>query len=79
MFIITETPLLLTTFYFSLHREIPTYPIDANTTYSIAIMTLIYYFSLVFSLYLFGSIFFVNLFVNKIFQKEIQSIFRLKK
>jgi len=75
MFVITETPFLLTTFYFSVLGEIPLYPIDANASNSLALMTVVYYASLVFSLYLFGSLFFVNLFTNKIFQKEIKIIF----
>jgi hypothetical protein len=79
MFIITETPYLLTTIYFALLKEIPSYPIDANTPYTIAIMTLALYVSIVFSLYLFGSIFFVNLFTNKIFKREVLKIFRYRK
>jgi hypothetical protein len=75
MFVITETPFLLTTFYFSVLGEIPLYPIDANASNALALMTVVYYASLVFSLYLFGSLFFVNLFTNKIFQKEIKIIF----
>jgi hypothetical protein len=75
MFVITETPFLLTTFYFSLLGEIPVYPIDANASNALALMTVVYYGSLVFSLYLFGSLFFVNLFTNKIFQKEIKNMF----
>jgi hypothetical protein len=71
MFIITEAPLMVTTFYFSLLKVIPTYPIDTSASNVIAIMTLVYFVTLVFSLYLFGSIFFVNLFVNKVFQREI--------
>jgi hypothetical protein len=79
MFIITEVPYLLTTIYFSILKVTPSYPIDANTSYTIAIMTLVHYVSLVFSLYLFGSIFFVNLFTNHLFQKEILTIFRSRK
>ena len=79
MFIITETPYLLTTIYFALLKVIPSYPLDANTPYTIAIMTLASYVSIVFSLYLFGSIFFVNLFANKIFKREILKIFRYRK
>jgi len=79
MFIITETPLLITTLYFTLKKEIPSYPIDANASYSIAIMTLVYYVTLVFSLYLFGSIFFVNLFTNNMFKTEIRRIIAFKK
>jgi hypothetical protein len=71
MFIITEVPLMLTTFYFSILKVIPTYPIDTNVSNVIALMTLVYFVTLVFSLYLFGSIFFVNLFTNKVFQREI--------
>jgi hypothetical protein len=79
MFIITEVPYLLTTIYFTLLKVTPSYPLDANTSYTMAIMTLVHYVSLVFSLYLFGSIFFVNLFTNKIFKREILKIFRYRK
>jgi hypothetical protein len=71
MFIITEVPFLLATLYFSLLKLIPTYPIDTNASDNVALMTLVYYVSLTFSMYLFGSIFFVNLFTNKVFQREI--------
>jgi hypothetical protein len=70
-FIITEVPLMLMTFYFSILKVIPTYPIDTNVSNVIALMTLVYFVTLVFSLYLFGSIFLVNLFTNKVFQREI--------
>jgi hypothetical protein len=54
---------------------VPTYPIDMNTSYDLAMWTLAYYVTLVFGLYLFGSLFFVNLLTNKLFQKEIKIIF----
>jgi hypothetical protein len=75
MFLITETPFLTTTLYFSVIKEIPKYPIDSSATNIVALMTVIYYATLIFSLYLFGSLFFVNLFTNKLFQREIQIIF----
>jgi hypothetical protein len=78
MFIITEAPFLLTTLYFSILKLIPTYPIDTNASDMIAIMTLVYYVSLTFSMYLFGSLFFVNLFTNKVFQREIFAMIERK-
>jgi len=75
MYIITETPLLLTTFYFSLLGEIPTYPIAAKTSNTLVIMTVVYNASVLLSVYLFGSLFFVNIFTNKIFQNEIKILF----
>ena len=75
MFIITETPYLLTTFYFSFLGVIPQYPLNVNASHSIAIMTVAFYVTTLFSLYLFGSLFFVNLFTNKLFQTEIKLIF----
>jgi hypothetical protein len=75
MFIITETPFLLATLYFSVVAQIPTYPLDVNSSNALALMTVVYYVALVFSMYLFGSIFFVNLFTNKVFQREILVIF----
>jgi hypothetical protein len=78
MFIITEIPFLITTLYFSVLGLVPTYPIDMNTSYHLAIWTLAYYVTLVFGLYLFGSLFFVNLLTNKLFQKEIKIILGFK-
>jgi hypothetical protein len=75
MYIITEMPFLSTTLYFFVIKEIPTYPIDPSASDIVALMTVVYYVTLVFSLYLFGSIFFVNLFTNKVYQREIQIIF----
>ncbi len=75
MFLITETPYLLTTLYFGLLGIVPKYPLDENTSYSLAIATLVFYLTLCFSLYLFGSIFFVNLLTNSLFKKEIKTIF----
>ena len=74
MFIITELPFLITTLYFSVLGLVPTYPLDMNTPNDLAIWTLAYYVTLVFGLYLFGSLFFVNLLTNKLFQKEIKII-----
>jgi hypothetical protein len=79
MFFINETPIFLITLYFSITGEIPTYPLDDNSSNKEAIVTLIYYISVLFSLYLFGSLFFVNLFTNHLFQKEILTIFRSRK
>ena len=78
MFFINETPIFLITLYFSITGEIPIYPLDYNTSDSVAIVSLIYFISVFFSLYLFGSIFFVNLFTNKIFKKEILKIFKCR-
>jgi hypothetical protein len=78
MFIITEIPFLITTLYFSVLGLVPTYPIDMNTSYHLAMWTLAYYVTLVFGLYLFGSLFFVNLLTNKLFQKEIKIILEFK-
>jgi hypothetical protein len=78
MFIITEIPFLITTLYFSVLGLVPSYPIDMNTSYDLAMWTLAYYVTLVFGLYLFGSLFFVNLLTNKLFQKEIKIILGFK-
>jgi hypothetical protein len=43
MFIITEIPFLITTLYFSVLGLVPTYPIDMNTSYHLAMWTLAYY------------------------------------
>ena len=79
MFIITEIPFLFITLYFSLLGMIPKFPLDANASHSLAIATLVYYVATLFSLYLFGSIFFVNLFTNTLFKREIKTIFRFRK
>jgi hypothetical protein len=79
MFIITEMPFLFITFYFSLFGIIPKFPLDANASHSLAIATLLYYVATLFALYLFGSIFFVNLFTNTLFKREIKTIFRFRK
>ena len=75
MFLITEMPFLMTTLYFAVIKEIPKYPIDTSASNIVALMTVVYYATLIFSLYLFGSLFFVNLFTNRMFQREIQIIF----
>jgi hypothetical protein len=67
VYIITETPSLMMTFYFSVLGEIP--------SIKLAKMTVVYNASVLLSVYLFGSLFFVNIFSNKLFQKEIKIIF----
>ena len=75
VFLITETPFLFILLYFSLLGIVPKYPLDENSSHSLAIATLVFYLTLCFSLYLFGSIFFVNLFTNTLFKREIKTIF----
>ena len=76
MFLITETPLMLITLYVGILGITPMYPLDVLTTPNLLThWTLVYYVSQVFALYLFGSLFFVNLCINKLFKKEIRLIF----
>jgi len=78
MFFITETPIFIMTLYFSITGEIPKYPLDDKTSQTVAIVSLTYFLTVFFALYLFGSIFFVNLFTNKIFKREILKIFNCR-
>jgi hypothetical protein len=74
-FIITETPLMVTTLYFGILGLKPEYPLNENSSNSLAISTLIFYVASVLGSYMFGSLFFVNAFTNHIFKKEISLIF----
>jgi len=75
IYFITEIPYCLTTLYFGIIGKTPTYPILANTSNELAVMSLVFYLSVVFGSYLFGSLFFVNFFTNKLFQREIRLMF----
>ena len=75
VYLITEMPLMFSTLYFGLIGVTPVIPLDMNMSQSLAIQILVYYCTLVLSLYMFGSIFFVNLMFNKIFKAEIKSLF----
>ena len=74
LLLMTETPLLIATLYFTVLSVNPSFPLDARTSHSLGIATLVYFCALTLSLYMFGSLFYVNLFVNKVFQNEIKLI-----
>jgi len=74
-FIITQTPLMIAIIYFSVLGVRTVYPISETATNSLAISSLIFFIANVFSSYMFGSLFFINLFTNRIFKKEIRLIF----
>ena len=67
-FLITETPLMLSIINF--------YLIDKNNATSMAMANLFYYCGQIFSTYMLGSIFFVNILFNRIFKKELKKILR---
>ena len=75
-FIITETPFMITTLYFGVLGVKTEYPLSEFATNSLAISTLIFYVTSVLGSYMFGSLFFVNVFTNHIFKKEIRLIFK---
>jgi hypothetical protein len=73
IYLITETPYLLMTIYKRCIRH-------KRCIRAFAYQTLAYYCSLIFGSHLFGSLlFFVNLFTNKLFQREIKTMFYIKK
>jgi hypothetical protein len=73
-FIITETPLMIATLYFGVLGVKTVYPLSESSSNSLAISTLIYYVTSVLGSYMFGSLFFINLFMNRIFKREIRLI-----
>jgi hypothetical protein len=75
IFIITETPFLLMTTYISVSNVMPVVRLDADTSRDLALTMVIYFATLIFSMYMFGSLFFVNLFTNHLFRKEIRKMF----
>jgi hypothetical protein len=79
MFLITETPWLVMTVYVSIFNVLPVVRLDIDSSRDLALTMVIYYATLVFSMYMFGSLFFVNLFTNHLFQKEIRKMFSFKK
>jgi hypothetical protein len=74
-FIITKTPFMLTTLYFGILGVKTEYPINETASNSLALYTLIFYVTSVLGSYMFGSLFFINLFTNRIFKKEIRLFF----
>ena len=68
-FIITETPFMITTLYFGILGVKPEYPLSENASNSLAISTLIFLVATIFGTYMFGSLFFVNVFTNHIFKR----------
>jgi hypothetical protein len=79
IFIITETPFLLMTVYISVFNVMPVARLNADSSRDLAITMVIYYATLICSMYMFGSLFFVNLFTNNLFRKEIRKMFGLRK
>lgn len=74
MFIITETPLMMTTIYFGAKGATPVYPVAFGSSHEIAVMNAVYFSTVALGSYLFWSIGLVNLFTNKLFKKEINTI-----
>jgi hypothetical protein len=75
-FIITQTPFMIATIYFSVLGVRAVYPISETASNSLAISSLVFFMTNVFSSYMFGSLFFVNLLTNRIFKNEVRLIFR---
>ena len=74
-FIITESPLMITTIYFGVLGIRTVYPLSEMASYSLAISSLVFFLTNILAGYLFGSLFFINLFTNRNFRKEIRLIF----
>jgi len=79
MIIITETPFLLMTVYISVFNVKPTVRLDKDSSSDFALTMVIYFVTQIFAMYMFGSLFFVNLFTNHLFRKEIRKMFSFKK
>jgi hypothetical protein len=75
-FIVTQTPFMISTLYSSVLGIRTVYPLGETTSNSLALSSLLFFITNVLGGYLFGSLFFVNLFTNRIFKKEIRLIFR---
>ena len=74
-FCITELPLSIMTIYFGILGFTPAYPIPENSSYSLALATVVYHAVVVLSGLTFNSLLFANLIFNKIFQRELGRIF----
>ena len=71
----TEIPYMINTIYFGALGVTPTYPLNPNTSRSMAIAMFIYACTFSLSSYMYCSLFFVNIFLNKKIKKEIRYIF----
>lgn len=74
-FIITQTPLMISTIYFSVLGIRTVYPLSETASNSLAISSFVLFLTNILGGYLFGSLFFINLSTNRIFKKEIRLIF----
>jgi hypothetical protein len=75
IYIVTQIPFMILKIYFSILDIIPNYPLTAGISRSLAIGTLVYFCTMSLSLYMFCSLLFVNIFLNKQIRKEIRFIF----
>ena len=73
-FLFTQTPLLIITIYLTILNQQ-----GSATPRILAIVNFSYGVSVLFSSYMFGSLFFINLQFNKIFQNEVKNIFHMLK
>ena len=74
-YVITETPLMVTTLYFGIIGLKNEYPIsNLSTSITLAIFTLVYYVTSVLGSYMFGFLVFVNFSTNRLFKKEMRLI-----
>ncbi len=62
---------MIATLYFGVLGVKTVYPLSESSSNSLAISTLIYYVTSILGSYMFGSLFFINLFMNRIFKREI--------
>ena len=74
-FIITQTPLMISTIYFSVLGIRTVYPLSETASNSLAISSFVLFLTNILGGYLFGSLFFINLLTNRIFKKELRLIF----
>jgi hypothetical protein len=74
-FIITQTPFMVTSLYLGVMGIRTVYPISETASYSLAMTTFVSFLTNILGGYLFGSLFFINLFTNRIFKKELRLIF----
>ena len=76
--LLTEMPILVMSAYFGFIGASFRYPIDATTaSKSFARATLAFYISDMIGAYMFGSVFFVNVATNRLFQDEIKKMFKV--
>ncbi len=71
VYVVTEIPYMVLTIYFGILGKTPDFPINFNSTHSLAIATLIYFCTFILSTYMFCSLFFLNIILNKKIKRQV--------